>query len=60
MQVWVGSFSQRLGGKEWEAVLVPTYNGEKGEEGAKIFVPVPMHVDQPTGSIDESLKMARS
>ncbi len=60
MQVWVGSFSQQLGRKEWEAVLVPTYNGRKGKEGARILVPVPMHVDQPTGSIDESLKMARS
>jgi hypothetical protein len=60
VQVWVGSFSQRLGGKKWEAVLVPTYNGGKGEEGARILVQVPTHVDQPTGRIDESLKMARS
>ncbi len=51
---------QRLGGKEWEPVLVPTYNGGKGEEGARILLPVPTHVDQPTGRIDESLKMARS
>ena len=60
MQVWVGSFSQQLGGKEWEVVLVPTYNGGKGEEGARILVPVPTHVDQKTRRIELSLKKSRS
>jgi hypothetical protein len=43
-----------------EVVLVPTYNGGKGQRGVESLVPVPMHVHQPTRRIELSLKKARS
>jgi hypothetical protein len=41
-------------------VLVPTYNGKKGQRGKVSLVPVPTHVDQLVRRIQLSLKKARS
>jgi hypothetical protein len=40
-------------------VLVPTYNGGKGQRGKVSLAPVPTHVDQSTRIIELSLKKAR-